>query len=67
MRWCLMYKKEVLERRAIDNNVVQSKYSVGNKVYIVNSCFDGKEQLENLLFNIFHNKSIAPDECRERA
>lgn len=62
-----MYKKEVLERRAIDNNVVQSKYSVGNKVYIVNSCFDGKEQLENLLFNIFHNKSIAPDECRERA
>ena len=62
-----MYKKQVLERRTIDENVVQSKYSVGNKVYIVNSCFGGKEQLENLLFNIFHNKSIAPNECRERA
>lgn len=62
-----MYKKEVLERRTIDDNVVQSKYSVGKKVYIVNSCFGGKEQLENLLFNIFYNKSIAPDECGERA
>ncbi len=62
-----MYKKEVLERRTMDENVVQTKYSVSNKVYIVNSCFDGKEQLENLLFNIFQNKSIAPDECRERA
>ena len=61
-----MYKKEVLERRTMDENVVQTKYSVSNKVYIVNSCFDGKEQLENLLFNIFQNKSIAPDECRER-
>ena len=48
-----MYKKEVLERRTMDENVVQTKYSVSNKVYIVNSCFDGKEQLENLLFNIF--------------
>lgn len=62
-----MCKKQVLERRTINENVVQSKYSVSNKVYIVNSCFDGKEQLENLLFNIFHNKSIAPNECRERA
>ena len=62
-----MYKKKVLERRTMDENVVQTKYSVSNKVYIVNSCFDGKEQLENLLFNIFQNKSIAPDECRERA
>lgn len=62
-----MYKKEVLERRTIDENMVQSKYSVGNKVYIVNSCFDVKEKLENLLFNIFHNKSIALNECRKRA
>ena len=62
-----MYKKEVLERRTIDENVVQSKYSVSNKIYIVNSYFGGKEQLENLLFNIFYNKSIAPNECRERA
>lgn len=62
-----MYKKEVLERRTIDENVVQSKYSVSNKIYVVNSCFGGKEQLENLLFNIFYNKSIAPNECRERA
>ena len=61
-----MNKKQILERRTIDENVVQTKYSVSNKVYIVNSCFGGKEQLENLLFNIFQNKLVAPDECRER-
>ena len=60
-----MNKKQILERTTINENMVQSKYSVGNKVYIVNSSFNGKEQLENLLYNIFYTKSIAPKECRE--
>ena len=62
-----MNKKQIPERTTINENTVQSKYSVGNKVYIVNSCFNGKEQLENLLYNIFYTKSIAHKECRKRA
>lgn len=60
-----MNKKQILERTTINENTVQSKYCIGNKVYIVNSSFNGKEQLDNLLYNIFYTKSIAPKECRE--
>ena len=62
-----MNKKQIPERTTINENTVQSKYSVGNKVYIVNSYFNGKDQLENLLYNIFYTKSIAHKECRKRA
>ena len=62
-----MYNKQIPERTTINENTVQSKYSVGNKVYVVNSYFNGKEQLENLLYNIFYAKSIALKECRKRA
>ena len=62
-----MNKKQIPERTTINENTVQSKYSVGNKVYIVNSCFNGKDQLENLLYNIFYTKAIAHKECRKRA
>ena len=62
-----MYNKQIPERTTINENTVQSKYSVGNKVYIVNSYFNGKDQLENLLYNIFYTKSIAHKECRKRA
>ena len=53
-----MSNKQFLERTTIDENTSQAKYNVGNSVYIVNSSFAGREQLENLLFNIFHNKSM---------
>ena len=53
-----MSNKQFLERTTIDENTSQAKYNVGNSIYIVNSSFAGREQLENLLFNIFHNKSM---------
>ena len=59
-----MNKKQILERTTINEKTVQSTYSVGNKVYIVNSSFNGKEQLDNLLYNIFYNKTVASKECR---
>ena len=62
-----MNKKQIPERTTINENTVQLKYSVGNKVYIVNSCFNGKEQLDDLLYNIFYTKSIVHKECRKRA
>ncbi len=62
-----MYNKQIPERTTINENTVQSKYSVGNKVYIVNSCFNGKEQLDDLLYSIFYTKSITHKECRKRA
>ena len=62
-----MCNKQFLERKIINENTVQAIHTVGNSVYIVNSCFAGKEQLENLLFNIFHNKSMLNNKCRERA
>lgn len=60
-----MYNRQIPKRMPINENTVQSKYFVGNKVYIVNSCFNGKEQLDDLLYNIFCTKSIAHKECRK--
>ena len=53
-----MSNRHFLERKTLNENTSQSKYEVGNSVYIVNSHFTGSERLENLLFDIFQKKSI---------
>lgn len=53
-----MSNKTFIESKAVDTNALQSKYKIGNSVYIVNSHFAGKERLEDLIFNILHKKSV---------
>lgn len=53
-----MSNKRFLERKTISESTAQAKYSAGNSIYIVSSYFSGNEHLENLLFNILHNKSL---------
>jgi hypothetical protein len=53
-----MSSRQIIERKTINKNTTQSKYSTGNSVYIVNSSFSGEEKLENLLFNILHQKLL---------
>ena len=56
--YVIMSNIRFMERSAIEKNTLQSKYEVGNSVYIVNSHFAGKERLEDLIFNILHKKSV---------
>lgn len=58
--YVIMSNIRFMERRTIEKNTLQlqSKYEVGNSVYIVNSHFAGKERLEDLIFNILHKKSV---------
>ncbi|MGN0107095.1 MAG: hypothetical protein ACI4A5_05305, partial [Hominilimicola sp.] len=56
--YAIMSNIRFMERSTIKKNTLQSKYEVGKSVYIVNSHFAGKEQLEDLIFNILHKKSV---------
>lgn len=54
-----MSNKTFIESKAVDKNTLQSKYEIGNSVYIVNSHFAGKENLKDLIFNIICRKTAA--------
>ena len=54
-----MSNKTFIESKTVDKNTLQSKYKIGNSVYIVNSHFAGKENLKDLIFNIIYRKTVA--------
>lgn len=62
--YCIMSNRKFIESETIDNNTLQSKYKVGNSVYIVHSHFAGKEELTNLIFNIICQKTVV--HCAEK-
>lgn len=60
-----MSNKTFIESKAVDKNTLQSKYEIGNSVYIVNSHFAGKENLKDLIFKIICRKAAA--RCTENS
>ncbi len=54
-----MSNKTFVESKTVDRSTLQSKYKIGNSVYIVNSHFAGTEDLRDLMFNILCKKSVA--------
>ena len=63
--YLIMSNKTFVESKTVDKSTLQSKYKVGNSVYIVNSNFAGTEDLKDLLFNIFCKKAVAY--CSEKS
>lgn len=51
-----MNKTTIIESKNVNKNIHQVNYKVGNSVFVVKSCFAGKEKLEDLIFDIIKSK-----------
>ena len=47
-----------VDKNVVNNHKIKSVYKIGNSIYTVNSNFSGTERLEDLVYNIIHNKLI---------
>jgi len=53
-----MNKTTIIESKNVNKNIHQVNYKVGNSVFVVKSCFAGKEKLEDLIFDIIKSKKV---------